>query len=39
MDLIKIMWGMDWINVAQERDQRWALVGTEIHLRNGKGVS
>jgi hypothetical protein len=31
--LREIGWGnMDWIHVAQDRDWRWALVNTIIHL-------
>jgi hypothetical protein len=34
MDLWEIGWdGMDWINMAQDRDQRRALVNTEMNLR------
>jgi hypothetical protein len=34
MDLRKIGWGgMDWIDVAQDRDQWRALVNTTMNLR------
>jgi hypothetical protein len=34
MDLREIGWdGMNWINVAQDRDQRRALVNTVMSLR------
>jgi hypothetical protein len=34
MDLIEIEWGgMDWINLAQDRDQWKALVNTVMNLR------
>jgi hypothetical protein len=34
MDLREIGWnGVDWINVAQDRDQWRALVNTEFSLR------
>jgi hypothetical protein len=34
MDLRKIGWcGMDWIDLAQDRDQRRALMNTVINLR------
>jgi hypothetical protein len=35
MDLRKIVWGgMDWIDLAQDRDQKRALVKTEMNLRD-----
>jgi hypothetical protein len=34
MDLIVIGWkGMDWVNLAQDRDQCRALVNTVMNLR------
>jgi hypothetical protein len=34
MDLRKIGWiGMDWIDLAQDRDQRRTLVNTVMYLR------
>jgi hypothetical protein len=34
MDLIEIGWdGMDWIDLAQDRDQWKALVNTVMNLR------
>jgi hypothetical protein len=34
MDLREIRWdGIDWIDVAQDRDQRRALVNTAMNLR------
>jgi hypothetical protein len=34
MDLIETVWeGVDWINLAQDRDQWWALVNTIMSLR------
>jgi hypothetical protein len=43
VDLREIQWdGMDWINVAQDRDQWRALVNTIMNLRvklNGKFFS
>jgi hypothetical protein len=34
MDLIEIGWyGMDWIDLAQDRDQWMALVNTVMNLR------
>jgi hypothetical protein len=34
MDLVDIeLGGMDWIYLAQDRDQWWALVNTVMNLR------
>jgi hypothetical protein len=34
MNLREIGWGgMDWIDLAQDRDQWWALVNTVMNLR------
>jgi hypothetical protein len=34
VDLREIGWGdMDWIDLAQDRDQWWALVCTVMNLR------
>ena len=34
MYLLEVGWGgMDWINLAQERDRRWALVNAVINIR------
>jgi hypothetical protein len=34
MDLREIGWDcMDWIDLDQDRDQRWALVNTVMNLR------
>jgi hypothetical protein len=34
MDLREVGWaGMDWIDLAQDRDQRMALVNTLMNLR------
>jgi hypothetical protein len=39
MDLREIGWGgVDWIDLAQDRDQWRALVNTEMNLRVGKTV-
>jgi hypothetical protein len=33
MDFVEIGWGvMDWINLAQDRDQWWAIVNTVVNL-------
>jgi hypothetical protein len=34
MDLKEIGWdGLDWIDLAQDRDERWALLKTVMNLR------
>jgi hypothetical protein len=34
MDLREIEWGgIDWIDLAQDRDELWAFVNTEMKLR------
>jgi hypothetical protein len=34
MDLWEIGWeGVDWIHLAQDRDQWWAIVSTVMNLR------
>lgn len=39
MDLRDIGWGgMDWVNLAQVRDQWWALAGNVINLRVPQNV-
>ena len=27
------MWGMDWINLAEDRDRWWAVVNEVMNLR------
>jgi hypothetical protein len=39
MDLREIGWGdMDWINLPQDRDQRWAVVNTLMNLQLPQNV-
>ena len=34
MDLLEVgCWGMDWIELAQDRDRWWDLVNVEMNLR------
>ena len=33
MDLKEIGWGLDQIDMAQDRDRRWAVVNTVMKLR------
>ena len=33
MDLEEVGWGMDWINLAQDRDKWQALVNTVMNLQ------
>jgi hypothetical protein len=32
MDLQEVGWGMDWIELAQDRDRWWALVNVVMNL-------
>jgi hypothetical protein len=32
MDIEEVEWGMDWIDVAQDRDRWWALVNAVMNL-------
>jgi hypothetical protein len=32
-DLQEVGWGMDWIELAQDRDRWWALVNVVMNLR------
>jgi hypothetical protein len=32
MDLQEVKWGMDWIDLAQDRDRWWALVNAIMIL-------
>jgi len=32
-DLQEVEWGMDWIDLAQDRDRRWILVNKVMNLR------
>jgi hypothetical protein len=33
MDLQEVGWGMDWIELAQNRDRWWAVVNAVMKLR------
>jgi len=33
MDLQKIGWGMDWVDLAQDRDRWWALINAVLNIR------
>jgi hypothetical protein len=33
MDLQDVGWGMDWIELAHDRDRWWVLVNAVINLR------
>jgi hypothetical protein len=33
MDLQEMGWGMNWIELAQDRDRGWALVNVVMNLR------
>jgi hypothetical protein len=38
-DIRGVGWGgMDWINLAHDRDQWWVLVNTEMNLRDSYNV-
>jgi hypothetical protein len=32
VDLKDVKWGMDWIDMAQDRDRWWALVNVAMNL-------
>ena len=32
IDLLGVGWGMDWIDLAQNKDRRWALVKALLNL-------
>jgi hypothetical protein len=33
MDLQDVGWGMDWIELAQDRDRLWAVVNAVMNLQ------
>jgi hypothetical protein len=34
MDILEVGWGgVDWIDLAQDRDRRWALVNAVMNLQ------
>jgi hypothetical protein len=33
MDLQEVGWGMDWIDLAQDRDRWWALLNAVMNLQ------
>jgi hypothetical protein len=33
MDLQEVGWGMDWIELSQDRDRWWVLVNAVMNLR------
>jgi hypothetical protein len=33
MDLQEVGWGLDWIELAEDRDRWWALVNAVMNLR------
>jgi hypothetical protein len=35
MDIQEVLWGMDWIDLAQSRNRLWALVNAAMNLLQG----